>query len=161
MARISSPLKCTVARSLKVTIGSAPFGAGGVLLPRTLRAVGQARADVLVRDDGALASEDLVSAGVIAVEVRVEDEPDRLVGDCLEGFLDLRCQGRELVVDDDDAVLAGRDADVAARTGQHVDRAGHRLGLDLDLAEVLVLGKRGSGEEERSEENSLAHGHEL
>ena len=60
--------------------------------------------------------------------------------------LDLVRQRRVLAVDHEDAVGAGRDADVAAGAGQHLDAFGELLGLDLDLAEIL-LGDGGEGRE--------------
>jgi hypothetical protein len=97
-----------------------------------------------VGDDRGLEAEDLVAVRVVAVEVGVEDEPNGLVGDASERRLDLRDQCLELVVDEDDPVVAHRHADVPAREAahavQHVDGAGDLLGLDLDLAPVPVLG---------------------
>jgi hypothetical protein len=52
---------------------------------------------------------------------------------------DLLGQRRELVVDDEGRILADREADVAARAGQHVHARRQRLCLDVDLREVLTL----------------------
>ncbi len=139
--------------------GSASFGAGGVALPRAVDAGGQARADVLVGDDRAVVAEDLVPAGVIAVVVRVEDELDRLGGDAVQRLADLRRERRELVVDDDDAVVADRDADVAAGAGEHVHGAGDLRHLDLDLAEVLLGEERTVAAKTKNERSiRFAHG---
>ena len=61
--------------------------------------------------------------------------------------LDLGRERRELVVDQEDAVVADRDADVAARALQHVEAVGQLGRLDLDLAPVAVLGRRGQGQQ--------------
>ena len=53
---------------------------------------------------------------------------------------------RELIVDDYDAVVAGRDADISSGTGEHVHRARDFLDLDLHLAEILLGEGRGGGE---------------
>jgi hypothetical protein len=55
-----------------------------------------------------------------------------------------------LIVDDDDPVLADGDADVPAGPLQHVDRPGHLLDLDLDLAEIR-LGEGGGGDQKCEE----------
>jgi len=57
-------------------------------------------------DDHAGLAEILVPTDVIAVPVGVHQEMDRLVGDRLDRRDDLRCQRRELVVDEEHAVLA-------------------------------------------------------
>ena len=62
---------------------------------------------------GRLLLEVSVPAGMVAVIVGVDDEAYRLVGDALQRGLDLFRQRGVLVVDDDDAVLADRGADVA------------------------------------------------
>lgn len=62
--------------------------------------------------------------------------------------LDFRNERGVLVVDDHDAVVTNRDADVAAGTLQHVHRAGDLDDFDLDFAEVLGLGRQVQGEKE-------------
>jgi hypothetical protein len=81
---------------------------------------------------------------MIEVVVRIDDEAQRLVGEALERGADLVGERRELVVDDHDAVLADRCSDVAARTFQHVHAARDLRDLDLDLAEILLLGACGA-----------------
>jgi len=77
--------------------------------------------------------------------------------------LDLVRERRVLVVHEEHAVRPGRNADVAAGAGQHPEAVGDLLGLDLDLAEVL-LGGGGVGREseqaggERGENEFLFHG---
>ena len=126
----------------KVTTGSASCGEGGVSRLKSFDELGLAHApaDVVVREDrGAGLAEVLVAAGVIDVPVRVDHEAHRLGAQLRERLLDLGRQRRELVVDDDDAVLADRRADVAAGAGEHVDALRQLLRLDDDLAEVLLL----------------------
>ncbi len=74
----------------------------------------QTLADVVVGDHGRLFLEDCVSAGVVAVIVGVDDETNRLVGDPLQRGLDLVGQGSILVIDDYDAIIAHRCADIPA-----------------------------------------------
>ncbi len=94
--------------------------------------------DVVVGDDqGALAAQVLVAAGVIAVPVGVEHEADRPGLDRRHRRLDLLGQRRELIVDQEHSVLAGRDPDVAPLPDQHVDARRHRHRLDDDLLRLL------------------------
>jgi membrane associated rhomboid family serine protease len=97
---------------------------------------------VLVRHDRGLARERGVAAGVVAVPMRVEHEAHGLVGNVFEGRPNLRRQRRELIVDDHDAVLADRHADVSALALEHVNVARDLLGLDHDRGEGVV-GRRG------------------
>jgi hypothetical protein len=64
-------------------------------------------------------------------------------GDSLEGRSDLVRERLELVVDDEEAVGPGGDADVSARALEHPDVPGHLRRLDLDLREPVVLRPRG------------------
>src|SRR5262249_43792417 len=85
-----------------------------------------------------------VSAGMIAVIVRVDDEPHRFVGDLqlFQSSLNLVRERGELIVDDDDSVFANRSGYVATGAFQHVNVAGDFRGFDLHLREVLSLGPR-------------------
>jgi hypothetical protein len=100
---------------------------------------------VVVGDDVRLAAEDLVATGVVAVPVGVENEFELASAEPFQGRLDLVRERRELVVHDQDAVLAHRHPDVAARSLKHVDVAGHgdRLDLHLRKVPVLRLGRQG------------------
>ncbi len=110
-------------------------------------------ADVLVRDDQrARLAEVLVAARVVAVPVGVEHEADRPVADLRDRGHDLLGQRRVLVVDQEDAVRAGRDADVATPAHQHVDAVGDLDRLDLDVLHVL-LSRRRSGQRQRQHES--------
>ena len=101
-------------------MGSASLAAGlcvhvnGPAVARRAAAL-QALAHVVLRDDRRLLLEICIPAGVIAVIVRVDDEPHRLVGDALQRGLNLVGQRGVLIVDDHDAVVADRRADVSSR----------------------------------------------
>ena len=87
---------------------------------------GHLRAHVLVaEDDRAHLAEVLVPAGVIGVHVGVDEEADRLGRELLDRSDDLVGQRRELVVDEEDAVGAGEDADVPAGALEIGDLAGN------------------------------------
>src|ERR1700693_3070166 len=80
-ARMSSPFTCTVSAWSKVRTGSASVGAGGNHVAGHARAArGQPAPHVVVGDDGGVAREQGVTAGVVEVPVGVEDEAERLVG---------------------------------------------------------------------------------
>ena len=99
----------------------------------------QPLAHVVLRDDRSLLLEICISARVISVIMRVDDEPHRLVGDALQRRLNLVGQRCVLIIDNHDAVFADGRADVSSRAFQHVNASGHLRDLDLDLAEILVL----------------------
>src|SRR5579863_450551 len=99
----------------------------------------EAFADVLVGDDGSLFLEVGVSTDVVAMIVRVDDEPHRPVGDAFQRGLNLFGQWGVLVVDKHDAVIADAGADVSAHAFKHVDVAGDFTDFDFDFTEVLVL----------------------
>ena len=84
-----------------------------------------------------------VAAGVIAVEVRVDQILDRQRRDRFDGGLDLVVQRRELAVHHDDAVGADRDRDVAALAFEHIGVVAEIGGLDLDLGEIARWRCRG------------------
>mgnify|MGYP003694181695 CR=1 FL=1 len=73
------------------------------------------------------------------MEVRVDNEAHRLVGDALKSGLDFLSQRCVFIVDNYDAVLADRCANVSSRAFQHVDVARYLRDFDLDFAEVLIL----------------------
>src|SRR5262249_26361486 len=76
---------------------------------------GETEPDVVLGDNGgAVLLEVGIAAGVVAVEVSVDDVFDRQRRDRLYGGLDLVRQRRELSVHHDDAVSADRNGDVAA-----------------------------------------------
>ena len=98
----------------------------------------KALAHVLLGNNWRLLRKEGITAGVIAVPMRVQHEPQRLVGDALKSCLDFRSKRRILVVDDHDAVVACRDANISSSSLQHVNRAGNFLHLDLNFAEILL-----------------------
>jgi hypothetical protein len=72
-----------------------------------------------------------IAAGLLAVEMCIDEILDgkiRVVGN---GGLDLVMQRRELGVHHDDAVVADHDEDVAALAFEHVGLAAEIGGLDL------------------------------
>src|SRR5690349_1537956 len=71
-----------------------------------LTAFFQPLADVVLGDDGSVLLKQRVPSGVIAVIMRVDDKPDRLVGDALQGGTNFVGQGGIFVIDNDNAVLA-------------------------------------------------------
>ena len=101
----------------------------------------QSLAHVVVGDNRRLLLEVRVPAGVIFVVVGVDDEPHRLIRDAFQRGLNLVSQRGVLVVDDHDAVIAYRSANVAASTLQHINVAGHFRDLHLYFAEVVVLSR--------------------
>src|SRR5881628_3692364 len=66
----------------------------------------QPLADVVMRDNRSLFLEKRIPAGVIKVVVSVHDEPEWFVGDALQSGLNFFCQGSELVVNNDNPILA-------------------------------------------------------
>ena len=91
-------------------------------------------AHVVVRDDhGAGSPESIVATGVIAVQMRVDHELHRLLGQHRHRRADFRHHVGELVVDDGGAVPAHREADVAAASDQHVDAGSNGDGFDFDI----------------------------
>ena len=101
---------------------------------------GETHSDIILGDDsGPVLLERLVSAGVIAMEMRVDQILDRQRRDRADRRLDLVVQRRELPVHHDDAVAADRDRDVAALSFQPIGIVAEVDGLDLDLREIDVL----------------------
>jgi hypothetical protein len=137
------------------------LGAGGI---GPVEAPGEAfhahaLADIVVRDDdGAGLAQCLVPAGVVAMPVRVDDEADGIGIDRFHRRFDLGHQRRELVVDEDVAVRAMRQADVSARAEQHRDARCHLLDLDLDLGIVLLRGGRRGEDSSGEKKGEVAHG---
>ena len=92
-----------------------------------------------MRDNRSLFLEKRIPAGVIKVVVSVHDEQEWFVGDALQSGLNFFCQGSELVVNNDNPILADGSSDVAARALQHVNVARDFRNFHLDFAEVLIL----------------------
>ena len=90
--------------------------------------------DVDLSDDGdAALGKEFVPAGVVAVEMRVDEIFDRFVRDRFDGGLDLVVQRRVLAVHHDDAVFPYRHGDISALAFEHVDVVAEVGGLDLDF----------------------------
>ena len=106
----------------------------------------EAEAQLLARDDRrAHLAEVLVAAGVVAVQVRVHDELDRLRRELLDRGGDLVAQRRELRVDHEDAIGPDQDADGPALAVERVELVGDLVGFDLNLAEILPALRVGDG----------------
>ncbi len=99
----------------------------------------QSLAHIVLRDDRRLLLEIRVPAGVIAVIVRVDDEPHRLVGDAFQRRLNFLGERGVLIVDNHNSIVPDRCANVPSRAFQHVNVAGHLGDLHLDFAEILLL----------------------
>ena len=143
---MSSPLRWKVRFSLKVITGSAPARrrrhplAAHQLLHR------HPDADIVVGDDHrAGAAEILVPAGMIAMPVGVDHEADRIGIERAHRRDDPLGRRRILVVDQDVAVGAVGEADIAAAAEQ--DRDAGRDPLDADLGRRRrLVGDGGRGE---------------
>jgi len=113
-------------------MGSAALAAGftSALIELPLRRCRRIRAacDIILSDERrAGIVERYVSAGVVSVKVRVDDEAHGLVRNFqfLQRGLDFFRQRSELVVHNDDAVFADRSRNVSSLAFQHVDIAGN------------------------------------
>ena len=95
-------------------------------------------------------AEVLVAARVVAVDVRVDEHADRLVGQRLDRGQQLLRQRRELIVDHQHAVIADQEPDVAALPFEVMDVAGHLVRFDLHRGEIRLgsLSPRGTGGEQ-------------
>src|SRR5215470_11001561 len=91
---------------------------------------------VLCDDGGAVLLEVRISAGVVAVEMGVDDVFDRQRRDRLDGGFDLVGQRRKLRIHHDDAVCADRNRDIAALALEHIGVVAKVGGLDLDLVPI-------------------------
>ena len=85
----------------------------------------------------------LVAAGVVRVLMRVDQEPDRPIGDLLDGGDDLVRERGELRVDPEHPVGPDQRADRSALSLEHEHVRGQFRRLDLDRAEVLLLLRAG------------------
>jgi len=78
----------------------------------------------------------LVAAGVIAVEMRVDEILHGQRRDRLDSCFNFLGQRRELPIHHDDAVAANRNGDVPACAFEHVGVVAEIGGFDLDLRPV-------------------------
>src|SRR5215813_2148746 len=102
-------------------------------------------------DDRRIKAEYRVAAGVIAVPVRVDDEFELALAQFLKRGLDLVGERRVLIINDQKAVRADRNADVSTRAFKHIDVAGHLGRFHLNFGKILPLGESHAGGEEQSE----------
>ena len=117
-------------------------------------------ADIVVGDDHrAGAAEILVPAGMIAMPVGVDDEADRIGIERAHRGEDPLGQRRILIVDQDVAVGAVGEADIAAAAEQHGDAGRDPLDADLGTASHgRLLGHGRRGEREQQNRNAAFHG---
>ena len=99
---------------------------------------GQALAHILMRhDDAPGLAEVFVAAGMVAVPVGVQYELYWLVGQCLDGRIDLRRHWGVLVVDHEHGIIADGQAEITACAKHHVRGWREFLGFDLCFVEIL------------------------
>jgi hypothetical protein len=113
-----------------------------------------------VRDDHAAGlAQRLVAADVVAVVVRVDDEPHRPLVDLADRRQQLVGQRLQLIVDDEHAVLPGRHGDVAAPALDHGDGVGQP---GRDILDFLILrehaGCRCAKQENGAEKQAAKYG---
>ena len=103
----------------------------------------------MVSDDGGLVlgRELAIAAGMIAVEMGIDDVFDRLAAACfIDGRLDLIVQRREFGIHLDYCVIAARSDDIPALAFQHVGAIAEVGGLHFDLGKIRLLGIGRAGE---------------
>lgn len=91
---------------------------------------------VMGKDQYTGLAEVFVTAGVISVEMCVDQEPDRLVADCRDRGRDTVGEWRELIVDHEHAVLTREHTDIAALANQHVDLSGDMLRGYFNICQI-------------------------
>ena len=83
-----------------------------------------------------------ITAGMITMDVAVDQETQRMAVDGPDRRVDLIGEGCKLVIDHQDAIGTGQHADVATGAFEHIDIVGDGDGFDPDGVEVLLgLGK--------------------
>ena len=114
-------------------------------------------------DGGAVLGEGFVAAGVVAVEMGVDEVFDRQVRDRGNRGLDLVMQWCELAVHHDDRASAHGDRDIPALALEHIDVVAEIGGLDLDLGEIRgrrrgwrLLRDRGACQQQRGCDNGYS-----
>jgi hypothetical protein len=91
---------------------------------------------VIVSDDRSFRTELSVAARMVAMPVRVEDKAKLSLVDSFKCSADLVSQGRKLIVNDEYAVCTNRNADISARSHEHVNIAGDLRCLHFDFREI-------------------------
>src|SRR3954471_16536547 len=116
-------------------------------------------AHIVMRKNRRVMLEVRIPACVIFVIMRIDDEAHWLVSDRLQRGTNLFRQWSVLIINDDDAILANRRADIPARSLQQINVAGNLADLDLNFAEILVLSdEQGGGSyQSKREQTKLAH----
>jgi hypothetical protein len=94
-----------------------------------------------------------VPAGVIAVIMGVEDELQSAGIDLLDRGFNFRRKRRELVIDNENSVGPDRYADVAARSGEHINVPGNMRRFDLNFREVLLLLRASESQKRKQSDN--------
>lgn len=89
-------------------------------------------------DDGAGIAEGLVAAGMVAVPVGVDQKFHRRIGQLADGRHDLAAERSELIVNEESAVLAYRNAEIPAGSNHHVDTRRDFGCLYLHLRKVVL-----------------------
>src|SRR5207247_10946640 len=89
-------------------------------------------------DGGALLAHSLVTAGVVAVHMRVDHEFNWRLGDLPDGGHNLVVQRGELGVHHEHAIGADQQANCAALTIERVEVVADLVGLDLNVPEILL-----------------------
>ena len=100
-------------------------------------------------DDRCFWSKNFVPAGVISMPVGIENEAQLLITDSFECGPDLIGERRILIVDNQNAVVADRNTDIAARSLEHVNVAGNFGRFDFYLRPVSLCVRR-DGKEQRN-----------
>jgi hypothetical protein len=83
--------------------------------------------------------EKFVSARMVFVVMRVDNEAHRLVGNAFKRLLNSPRQRSVLIIHDHNPVIANRRANVASCPRKHVNISRYFRNFDLHLAEVLIL----------------------
>src|ERR1051325_1608223 len=78
-----------------------------------------------------------IPVDVIEMVMGIDDEAHGFVSYSFERGFDLVGERGELIIDQDYAVAACREADIPARAHQHVNSAANLADLDLYFAEVI------------------------
>src|SRR5271169_6896987 len=114
------------------------------------RAVLETKREIVVGDHGGLVlgRELAITAGMIAVEMGIDDVFYRLAAACLiDGRLDLIVQRRKFGIHLDYRIITASGDDIPALTFQHEGAIAEVGSLDLNFREVLPL-RKGCGREQ-------------
>ena len=87
---------------------------------------------------GHVLAQRFIAAGVVPVEVRIDDALKRAFVERLKRVRDRRRHVVELRIDDEESVLARRHANIPATPLEHVNLAGDWMSLDVDRRWLLL-----------------------